>query len=163
MSRRTKKTISMDLTALLDVILIMLFLVLMQSEARIENIYYDVREDFEQQFAEELEELRQTSHDMTTLQLGLEEDTGVIIITLEPMATGTLNRIITVEADTTTQIVINWDRGIRDVAARELNAALVDAVRNSNHAFSFIIFRYDSSLIYDDDRMFIRLAIHNHQ
>ena len=164
----SKKSIILDLTPLLDVILVMLFLVLMQSEVRVDLMYNEARElveeelyNLQQEFGDELQLLRQDSLELDFLRLGLEEDTGIIIINLLPSGIGD-NRRIVIEAYTTTEITLNWDGIVRDAAARELNEAIVNSVQNSPHAFSFIIFRYDGTLVYDDDRMLIRLAIHNY-
>jgi len=164
-----RKSILLEFTPLLDVILLMLFLVLMQSEVRVDMMYTEARElveeelaSLEQEFGEELQALRHDSMELDALRIGLEDDTGVIIISLLPGGAAG-NRHITVEADTTTEIVLNWDGIVRDAAARELNEVLATSVRESGHAFSFIVFRYDGRLVYDADRMLIRLAVHNHQ
>jgi len=168
----TKKPILLEFTPLLDVILLILFLVLMQSEVRVDMMYTEARElvetelaNLEQELGEEMQELRQDSMELDALRLGLEEDTGVIIVSLLPSSVpgGAGNRRIIIEADTTTEITLSWDRIVRDTAARELNEALARGTQNSPNAFSFIIFRFDSGAIYNDDRMLIRLAIHNHQ
>jgi len=164
-----KKTILLDLTPLLDVILVMLFLVLMQSEVRVDTMYTEARDLVEeelaalqQEFGDEMQVLRQDSLELDALRLGLEEDTGVIIISLLSNDVDDSRRIV-IEANTETEITLNWDGMVRDAAARELNEVLANSVQDSAHAFSFIIFRYDSMLVYDDDRMLVRLAIHNHQ
>jgi len=167
-----KKPILLEFTPLLDVILLMLFLVLMQSEVRVDTMYTEARDlveeelaVLEEEFGEEMEALREDSMELDALRFGLEEDTGIIIVSLLPSSTpgGTGNRLITVEADSTTEIALSWDGIVRDAAARELNEILASSVQDSANAFSFIIFRYDGRVIYDDDRMLIRLAIHNHQ
>ena len=161
-----KKPILLEFTPLLDVILLMLFLVLMQSEVRVDRMYEEVQDlmdeglaTLEQEFGEEMEALRQDSMELDALRFGLEEDTGVIFINLD----GAGNRRITVEADTITEIALSWDGIARDAAARELNEVLARSMQDSDHSFSFIVFRYDSTVIFNDDRMLIRLAIHNHQ
>lgn len=163
------KSILLEFTPLLDVILLILFLVLMQSEVRVDMMYTEVQDlmdeglaNLEQEFGEEMEALRQDSMELDAIRFGLNEDTGVIIINLLPASMGGPRRI-TVEADITNEITLSWDRLERDTASRELTEVIANTVQNSGHAFSFIIFRYDGRTIYDADRMLIRLAIHNHQ
>ena len=165
----TKKPILLEFTPLLDVILLMLFLVLMQSEVRV-GLMYDEAQEFietelaalEQEFGEEMDRLQQDSMELDTLRLGLEEDTGVIMVNLLPSdAAG--NRLITVQADTTAEITLNRDGVVRNNAARELNEVLANSIRYSDHTLSFIIFQYDSRTIFNEDRELVRLAIHNHR
>ena len=164
-----KKPILLEFTPLLDVILLMLFLVLMQSEVRV-GLMYDEAQEFietelaalEQEFGEEMDRLRQDSMELDALRFGLEEDTGVIIVNLLPSDAGG-NRLISVQADTTTEITLNWDGVVRNSATRQLNEVLANSIRYSDHTLSFIIFQYNGRAIFNDDRELVRTALHNHR
>ena len=161
---KNKKNILIDLTPLLDVILLLLFLVLIQTTTQIEEIYATIQqsfdleiEQFKADFSDELDSLRQSYLDFDALRLGLEEDTHVIIITLAPAITPS-TRTISVEANgSITTIDIDWNQIVRDQARLALDSVLAQSIQNAT--VSFIIFRYDSDNIFVDDHTLINLAL----
>jgi len=170
-----KKNILIELTPLLDVILIMLFLILVQSEGRVGDIYYEMREAFEVEAAQveaefeafkaqhaiEMDHLRAVNENYTALRLGLEEDAGVIQISLlsDPMDLDT--RWILIESTSqTVRIDLNWNIPARDAAALELNTAIADKIQYSGNAIIVILFRHNGARSFVSDRQLINNAIH---
>ena len=163
-----KNSVLIELTPLLDVILIMLFLILVQSAGRVDAFYEETREAFETELAEfkanyyrEMEHLREVSVAYSALRLGLEEDTGIIIISIEADRADIDNRWLLVEADTqVTQIDLCWNALARDNAALELNTALAAKIRQAGSSVMVVAFRYDSSVIFRSDHRLVTNAIH---
>lgn len=160
-----KNNTILDLTPFLDVILVILFLVLVQSEVRVDVIYAEAREEYtarQEAFAEEVDALRQTAADFDVLRLGLEEEPNVIAISLLPNAEDRGIRSILVEATAQViQIELCWDGVIRDNAAMALNIALSEGVQNADSPVTFVVFKFDSTNIFAADHRLISIAIHN--
>ena len=164
-----RNSLTIELTPFLDVILILLFLVLVQSEGRLDIIHAEAREEmvaaqeaFQEAFVEEMEALRQTALAYDVLRLGLEEDTGVISIRLVVDEGNRDIRWILVEAaEQTRQIQLNWDSFARDNASLALNTALAEGVQREGGALTFIVFQFDSANSFIADYRLISMAIHN--
>ena len=168
-----KNNVFIELTPLLDVILIMLFLILVQSAGRMGEFYDETREAFEAEravmeaeveafmahHAQEMDMLRQTSLDYEALRLGLEEDTGIVMVSIVPGAGDT--RSIVVDADANTTIIdLTWDAAARDRAALLLNATLTDKIQSADNNFLVLVFRFDSGNVFMSDYRMVSTAIH---
>ena len=164
-----KSSIIVELTPLLDVILIILFLILVQSAGRIDTVYAETREAFElaleeykAEFGDEVDYLRDANVEFNALRLGLEEDTDIIIINISSNPASRDLRTILIEATgTVIEIPLTWDGLARDDASRILNTALAEQIRAANSAVTFVVFQFDSDSIFAADHQLIRLAIHN--
>jgi len=171
---RRRNTV-LELTPLLDVILVLMFFILVQSEGRVDAAYEDARETFaiemesyKEAFEAELAardvemvELRQNAEDFEALLLSLEMDTTVILVSLSADTNNVNVRRVVVETGyATTSIPLTWDRLARDNSALELNAAIADGI-GACGAATFIVFRYEGTRIFDEDHRLIGMAIHN--
>ncbi|MCL2400463.1 MAG: hypothetical protein FWC91_12065 [Defluviitaleaceae bacterium] len=164
-----KNNIIIELTPLLDVILLILFFILVQSEGRIDIAYTEAREAFEAELEEfiynldeEVVDLRQTAIYFDTLRLGLEEDTSIIMLSLEANEIDRNIRSILIEAQgNTTAIGLSWDQLARDNALLALNTVLADHIQNAGSTVTFIVFRFDSANIFTSDYSLVGQAIHN--
>jgi len=170
-----KNNILIELTPLLDVILIMLFFILVQSEGRMGSFYEETREALQEEFAileagleeylarhaDEMYTLRGISDDYHALRLGLEEDTGVILVSIEADPRDSNNRWITIEADgNSTRIDLCWVNYYRDAAALTLNTTLGNKIQDSGNTVIIIAFRFDSGNIFVADHRLVSNAIH---
>ncbi|MCL2403991.1 MAG: hypothetical protein FWC92_00450 [Defluviitaleaceae bacterium] len=163
-----KNSIFIELTPLLDVILILLFLILVQSAGRVDAFYEETRQAFETQLdtfkAEhhhEMEYLRRVGADYSALRLGLEEDTGIVLVSIVSDSNDIDNRWILIEADSyVTQVDLCWNAVARDNSALELNTALAYKIQNAANSVMVIVFRYDSSSIFMSDHRLVANAIH---
>ena len=146
----------------------MLFLILVQSAGRVDAFYQETRQTFESeldmfmaQHYDEMEYLRRVGADYSALRLGLEEDTGVILISIVSDAADIDNRWLLVEGDTqVTQIDLCWNTLARDNAALELNTILAYKIQNTTNSVIVVVFRYDSSRIFMSDHRLVTNAIH---
>ena len=170
-----KNNVLIELTPLLDVILIMLFFILVQSEGRMDTFYDEVREGFEAelaiieadmeafkaQHANEMDTLRGISADYEALRLGLEEDTGIILINILSDTSDADIRWITIEADSnSTRIDLCWNAPARDAAALELNTVLASKIQAIGNTVVVVVFRFDSAGIFIADYRLVSNAIH---
>jgi len=164
-----QSSIIVELTPLLDVILIILFLILVQSAGRVDIVYAETREAFEialeaykAEFGDEVDHLRQANVEFDALRLGLEEDTDIIIINISSNPINRDMRTILLESTgTVVEIPLTWDGLARDEASRTLNTALAEQIRTTNSAVTFVVFQFDSDGVFAADHQLIRLAIHN--
>ena len=163
-----KNSVLIELTPLLDVILIMLFFILVQSAGRMGDFYEETRKTFEAEleafkydFVSEMDTLRGISADYEALRLGLEEDTGIILISIVSDINDNNYRSILVEANAlTTTINLCWNATARDAAALELNTVLAGKIQNAGNTVTVIVFRFDSGNIFVADHRLISNAIH---
>jgi len=171
-----RRNTALELTPLLDVILVLMFFILVQSEGRVDAAYEDAQEAFAIEMASykeafeaelaardvEMVELRQSAEDFEALLLSLEMDTTVVLVNLSVDANNVNTRRVIVEtSDATTNIPLTWDRLARDNSAMELNAAIAEGISASGGAATFIVFRYEGTRIFDEDHRLIGMAIHN--
>jgi len=173
-----KNNVLIELTPLLDVILIILFFILVQSEGRMGTFYEETREalaeefalleaqleEYKAYFADEVNNLREIRAEHDALILGLEEDSGAILISIEadPILQG--SRRIVVEADSvSTRIDLNWDAPVRDEASRMLNTTLTDKIRDMDRGIVLLLFRFSGADIYMADYRLVANAIHIQQ
>jgi len=164
-----KNNIIIELTPLLDVILVILFFILVQSEGRIGILYAEAQdaidtaiEEFMQDFVEEFESLEQSAADYTALRLGLEEDTSVIMVSVMVDEADRNVRSITIEAQGASSIIgLSWDGLARENASVLLNMVLADSIQNAGTAVVFVVFQYNSADIFAADHGLISMAIHN--
>ena len=170
-----KNNVLIELTPLLDVILIMLFFILVQSEGRMGSFYEETREAFEAELAVfeadleafkaehavEMEHLRGVRDDYETLRLGLEEDTGIILISIVSSPDDHNERSIVIEADyNITVIALCWNNTARDNAALDLGIALTEKIQGTGNSVIMIVFRFDSASIFRADYVMVGNAIH---
>jgi len=170
-----KNNVLIELTPLLDVILIILFFILVQSEGRIGDFYEETREAFEAELAiyqaemgtfiaehaQEMEYLRGISADYNALRLGLEEDTGIILVSIASDADNSDNRWILVEADSdTTRIDLCWDNRAREDASLEFSTTLASKIQSAESTVVVLVFRFDSTRTFAADHRLVSGAIH---
>ena len=163
-----KNNVLIELTPLLDVILIMLFFILVQSAGRMGEFYDETREAFEAELeafkaehAYEMDVLREISIDYHTLRLGLEEDTGIILIYIDTDESNNNYRSIVIEADSrTTMIGLCWNVLYRDTATLELNTVLASIIQEAGNTVMVVVFRFDSGRIFMADHRLVSNVIH---
>jgi len=181
-----KNNVLIELTPLLDVILIILFFILVQSEGRMGDFYEETREAFEAELAvyqaemdafmedqalemdafiaehaHEMEHLRGISADYAALRLGLEENAGVIMVSIASEADNSNNRWILVEADShTIRIDLCWDTRARENASLEFSTVLANKIQNTDSAVVVLVFRFDSTRTFAADHRLVSGAIH---
>ncbi|MCL2362619.1 MAG: hypothetical protein FWC73_12510 [Defluviitaleaceae bacterium] len=170
-----KNSILIELTPLLDVILIMLFFILVQSEGRMGDFYEETREALEAEFAileadleaykaehaSEMEILRGIGASYEALRLGLEEDAGIIMISIISNETDNDMRWILVEsAAQVTRIDLCWSTAARDAAALELNTVMTSKIQDMASSIVVVAFRFDSASIFAADHRLVSSAIH---
>ncbi|MCL2571404.1 MAG: hypothetical protein FWE11_03295 [Defluviitaleaceae bacterium] len=170
-----KNSILIELTPLLDVILIMLFFILVQSEGRMGTFYDEVREAFEAEIAifeadmeafkaehaVEMEQLRATRDDYEALQLGLYEDTGIILISIVADPADADNRWVLVEADShISRVDLSWNQVAREAATLELNTILASKIQDIDSTVVVVAFRFDSGNIFIADYRLVSGVIH---
>ena len=163
-----KSNVVFELAPFLDVILILLFLILVQSALRVEAVYVESQDNidaaieaFQEEFLDEMESLRQTAADFDALRLGLEE-ADIVSISLQVNERNRDTRFILVEAgEQRTEIPLDWDNLARDNATMDLNTALAEKIQQAEHAVTFLVFTFDSTRIFAADHRLISIAIHN--
>jgi uncharacterized protein YggU (UPF0235/DUF167 family) len=160
--------IIIELTSLLDVILIVLFLILVQSEQKVHIANAAATESISQteQLTAELERQSTAYENLQSEFDGLKrtivgqtvvaDNTMVIAIHLQPAAQG---RVITLQADDNDAVPILIDWTNQNYAANALHAALSEQVRLSEAQVVFIVFTYDRENIYQADYTLVRNAI----
>jgi hypothetical protein len=161
-----RNNVIIELTPLLDVILVILFLVLVQSEGRVEQAYTEAEESYEAEveafkaaYADEVERLRRTASDFDALMLGLEEDTDVILLSLVNNAANMDSRSVRVEtAGEAAEVPLSWDGFARDEASAKLSSMLAGHIRQTDGGVVFIVFRYDSGAVFVADYRLVRFA-----
>ena len=149
--RRRKKTFIADLTPLLDVVFILLFLVMMvtarqQTErTRLAEAAAEEAEDEARQARREADEAREKTAELERLLT----DARVVDVSLADAPEG--NRQLTVTAGAeTSSYVFGWDEAAE--AERFLSRELTRAVQTADkEAPVFLIFRYDAAQIYESD------------
>ena len=163
-----RSNVVVELAPFLDVILILLFLILVQSALRVEAVYVETQdtieaaiEEFQEEFLEEMETLRQTAADFDALQLGLEEADIVSISLLVNERNPDIRSILVEAAGRRREIELNWDNVARDNATLALNIALAESIQSTDSAVTFIVFKFDSMNIFVADHRLISIAIHN--
>jgi len=179
MRKRKKQHILVELTPLLDVIMLILFLVLVQSQGIMDTIYADTQETLEarleyysqafearvdemhRELGEEFVLLQERSQEFDFLQLGLlEEDTTAIIVTIVSHPLNVNERHISVQTPTgEVEIPLNWDGIVRDMASTMLNSTFAQAAGDS--AITFVIFQLDGLRVFEADYHLVRSAINN--
>jgi len=170
-----KNSVLIELTPLLDVILIMLFFILVQSEGRMGDFYEETREALEAEFAimeadleaymaehiHELETLRGISASYDALRLGLEEDPSIIMVSIINDINDIDTRWILVESgNDSTRIDLCWNAPARDAAALELNTAMAAKIQDMENGIVVVAFRFDSGSIFAADHRMVSGAIH---
>ncbi|MCL2527473.1 MAG: hypothetical protein FWE42_03560 [Defluviitaleaceae bacterium] len=170
-----KSNIIIELTPLLDVILIMLFFILVQSEGRMGDFYEDTRaalesefavleaglEEYKAQHAQEMGILRDISEDYAALRLGLADNTGLIMVSIASDANDSNIRSVLIETDLyNTAIELCWNNLARESAALELNTTLSGLIHEMNNTIVILVFRFDSREIFAADHRLITNAIH---
>jgi len=163
-----KNSILIELTPLLDVILILLFLILVQSAGRVDTFYEETRMAFEAELEafiaehhDEMSHLRRVGEDYTALRLGLEEDTGIILISIVADSNNIDDRWLLVESDShVTRVDLCWNIIARESAALELNSILASKIQSTENSVIVVVFRYDSARIFRSDHRLVTNAIH---
>jgi len=155
-----KRNIIVELTPLLDIILILLFFILVQNARQVQTAYYDMRDELEARYGEELAELRDTAEDYNELRIGLEEDATVVVVSIAPVDDEMAVRAITIEADGETAVVsLNGTLTAAQQSQMSLTFSEHLAAMLGDSPVAFIVFRFDSTRTYNTDRAFIIAAI----
>jgi len=188
--RRRKQHILVELTPLLDVIMLILFLVLVQSQGIMDTIYADTQETLEarleyyaqtlesrleyysQAFEASVEEmhrelgeefilLQQRSQEFDLLQLGLlTEDTTAIIVTIVSQPLNVNERHISVQTPTGVVEIPLNWDGI----VREMASTMLNstfAQAAGDSVATFVIFQIDGLRVFEADYHLVRSAINN--
>jgi len=170
-----KQSILIELTPLLDVILIMLFFILVQSEGRMGDFYEETRaalesefavleaglEEYKAQHAYEMDRLRGMGESYAALRLGLEEDTGFVMVSIISDSDDINDRWVLVETDLySTRIDLCWNNVARDAALVELNTILSNIIQHTGNGIVVLAFRFDSAAIFAADHRLVTNAIH---
>jgi len=170
-----KNSVLIELTPLLDVILIMLFFILVQSEGRMGDFYEETREALEAEFAimeadlesfyaeqtHELETLRGISASYDALRLGLAEEPNIIMVSIISEINEINTRWILVESgNDSIRIDLCWNALARDAAALELNTVMAAMIQEMANGIIVVAFRFDSSSIFAADHRLVNGAIH---
>ena len=117
--------------------------------------------EFKADYYQEMEYLRQVGADYTALRLGLEEDTGIILISIVTDSTDLDIRWILVEADANvTQIALTWYDLQRENAALRLNTVLASKIQGTQNSVIVVVFRYNSATMFRSDHRLVANAIH---
>jgi len=183
----SKRGILIELTPLLDVIMIVMFLILVQSETRVDTLHAETQEafaadlaaarasydtaiaDFEAyhlaQFAE-LDNLRGQVDELQGLLLALDEDAGIITLRHYSTFDDLMTRHIIIESpgnSARVDIVGNLQTNLnaRDEATRELSAAITTQFSTMENEAAFILFIFDGNMALANDLDIIRLVMHN--
>ena len=168
-----RNSVLIELTPLLDVILIMLFFILVQSEGRMGDFYEETREAlqyefayreaeldaFMQEHAEEMEMLRRDRESYMALVLNLQEGADLIMLSIVADPEDPNIREILIEANSAVErINLDWNQVARDAAAQELNGILTRNIQDSD-GITVLVFRFDSSTIFNRDHVMLTNAI----
>ena len=157
-----------ELTSLLDVILIMMFLILFQTEEQVNIAYSDAKEEFateietlKEEVSENVAEKEKLSSELEALKFGLDENSYFIIISLQAPGVNRNIRTAIVEAHdkSTERIDLVWDKDVRNNTFNRLGDLLSARINESDAQIIFIVFKFDSTDIYEDDHKMIKLAI----
>ena len=172
-----RNNVLIELTPLLDVILIMLFFILVQSEGRMGDFYEDTRQAlqyefahreaeldaFMQEHAEEMEMLRRDRESYKALVLNLQEGADFVMLSIVSDPEDPNIRTIMIEADSgISRIDLDWNQVARDAAAQELNTTLTRKIQGSD-GITVLVFRFDSATIFNRDHVMITNAINLQQ
>ena len=175
--------VMIELTALLDVIMIMMFLLLMQSRQQVGDAYRSAEENVAAaaEMAAELEAVRtETAAEIEAVQAEAEaslqtytDENGYLKRLLNGRSIAEENscilsvsiqgggeaRYIRVEAlDGAAETVsLAWDN--RAYAANALHAVLTGIIRESEAQAVFIVFQYDRNLVYQSDYALVMDAV----
>lgn len=138
-----KRQIFVDLTPLLDVILIMLFVILLRSGAAV-----DAAETQSAALRQELTEAEESLAAMSRHErtLGVVEDES-LVLTLSLQNTAV--RRIRIESDAADPTYITLDTARYPDAAERLHTALRGAILASGHEAAFLVFQFDRNAIYE--------------
>ena len=162
------RSIFVELTSLLDVILIIMFLILMQTEERANMAYSEAKEEFtaeieflKEEVGESIAEKDKLTGELESLKTALEGEGYFILISLQSAEKGRDIRTILVEAHgkAVEQIDLVWDKDTRNDAFNLLGGLLSSRINESNAQMIFIVFKFDSTNIFEDDHRMIKLAI----
>ena len=174
-----KNSALIELTPLLDVILILLFFILVQNAGQMDVFYDETREALQAEFEAEITNLEtsldaaltQHAHDMEQMQIisasydalriGLEEDSGVILVSIVSEVDDMHTRWISVEAGNyVTRIDLSWNTLVREYATRQLNETLTNKINDMPNSVIILVFRYNSASTFTSDLMLVDSAIH---
>jgi len=155
--------IHVEMTALLDVIFIIMFLILVQSETQVTSAHLEAAESTEareelvvelqaaaselQVVTAELEEVRRDYGTLQRMETGrtiVEESSSIITLSVYSYEDG---RTILVESmgEVIEEIELQWNN--RNYASNLLYAVVSESIRNSDAQATFIVFEYDSNEI----------------
>ena len=147
------KGIAIELTSLLDVILIMMFMLLIKSEKQVTtaNTLASESNAAKEEMMLEFKALEEENGHLRRVlnrRVIVEENSCVISINVKPNED---NRAISVEimGNKTEHISLNWEN--RNYVTNELYALLTKKIAESEAQVVFIIFEYDRNDIYQSD------------
>ena len=159
--------IQVEMTALLDVIFIIMFLILVQSETQVTSAHLEAAEIVEareelvaelqvaatelQVVTAELEEVRRDYGTLQRMETGrtvVEESSYIINLSVHTYEDG---RVILVElmGEVIEEIGLQWDN--RNYASNLLYAVVTEGIRESGAQATFIVFEYDRNEIFQAD------------
>ena len=156
--------IHVEMTALLDVIFIIMFLILVQSETQVTSAHLEAAESIDareelvaelqvaaaelQVVSAELEEVRREYGTLQRMETGrtvVEESSYIINLSVHTYEDG---RVILVElmGEVIEEIGLQWDN--RNYVSNLLYAVVSEGIRDSGAQATFIVFEYDRNEIF---------------
>lgn len=154
-----KRQIILELTPLLDVILILLFAVLIQSRLKVAASSDQVRETKSEQALVE-QELNETKKELARIKnrqisLGVVEENS-LILTMTVDASG-VHRVL-IDTDEESQYV-SLEEARLDTASERIYTALKDTIEASGKNTVFLVFQYDRDVIYHQEYELVSEAV----
>jgi len=142
-----KKGLIIELTPLLDVILIMLFFIITTSTNNVNNANNDNNSPSNLQEAnEQIKELNEKVNSYAIL------DENALVITMSLKTTSSDKRILTVKDENKTieKIELTWDNS--NYASNSLQSILTSQIKSqSDYQVVFLVLQYDKSTVYNSD------------
>jgi hypothetical protein len=156
-----KRGIIIDLTALLDVIMILMFLVLVYTSQRVQNIQAQYVSD-----GELTQKLAASQSANIVLQrrintfIAFEKNCGMITLSVKNADNSVRTILLENGDDTPASILLTWDNPqyAKNLLASALVQKVKDAFVNEKQAV-FMIFQYDRNKIYQSDYALIKTCI----
>ena len=155
--RRRKKTWTADLTPLLDVIFILLFLVLFTS-VRLQTDRVETAEAAQEEAEEAARQAREEAAAAKERAGAMEELLeGATVMTVRVFSEGDHRVVFLEDGQETASLQFDWDSAgdLFTFLHRELSARLADA---PGKAPAFLIFRYDAADLYESDYRAVEAA-----
>lgn len=159
-----RQGILIDLTALLDVVINLMFLVLVTTAQQMESVQTKYQADASANAAltEQVGELKDENSGLlrkVNSYLVFEQNCTILTVSITG---GQAIRTVLVESESTStsKIEMNWENGlyVKNTLRSDLNRRIREAISKSSQ-FVFIVFQYERDTIYQSDYELIDSAI----